>query len=71
MCIFWKIRQRKLGIDDFGNPSGEGFAVTSEVITAPSNVETEGSDAQRSSDQGEVTVTVMEDAEYRFHNLVG
>jgi hypothetical protein len=20
MCLFWKVRQRKLGIDDFGNP---------------------------------------------------
>ena len=68
MCIFWKIRQRKLGIDDFGNPIGEGVAVTSdvEVITAPSNVETEAPDAQ-----GEVTVTVIEDAEYHAHNLAG
>jgi len=24
MCIFWKIRQRKLNIDDFGNPLGGG-----------------------------------------------
>ena len=68
MCIFWKIRQRKLGIDDFGNPIGEVVAVTSDVdvIAAPSNVETETSDAQ-----GEVTVTVIEDAEYHAHNLVG
>ena len=68
MCIFWKIRQRKLGIDDFGNPSGAGVAVTSdvEVITAPSNIETEASVAQ-----GEVTVTVIEDAEYHAHNLAG
>ena len=68
MCIFWEIRQCRLGIDDFGNP-----AVTSdaEVITAPSNAESEASDAQKSSDQGEVTVTVMENAEYRAHNLVG
>ena len=67
MCIFWKIRQRKLGIDDFGNPIGEGVAVTSDVeVTAPSNVETEASVAQ-----GEVTVTVVEDAEYHAHHLVG
>ena len=68
MCIFWKIRQRKLGIDDFGNAIGEVVAVTSdvEVITAPSNVE---SDAQGS--EGEVTVTVIDDAEYHAHNLVG
>ena len=68
MCIFWKIRQRRLGIDNLGNPRGEGVAVTSdvEVIAAPSNAETEVSDAQ-----GEVIVTVVEDAEYHAHNLVG
>ena len=68
ICIFWKIRQRRLGIDDFGNPSGEGVAVTSdvEVIAAPSNAKTEASDAQ-----GEVTVTVVDDAEYHADNLVG
>jgi len=70
MCIFWKIRQRRLGIDDFGNPLF-GSAVMSDA--AHSNVEnTEASDAQRSSDQeGEVTITVIEDAEYHAHNLVG
>lgn len=65
MCIFWKIRQGRLGIDDFGNPVFGGTVTSdaTEVITAaPSNVE----DAQ-----GEVTVTVMEDAEYHAHNLVG
>lgn len=68
MCIVWKIRQCRLGIDDFGNPA---VASDAEVITAPSNADTEAPDAQRSSDQGEVTVTVMEDAEYYAHNLVG
>lgn len=24
MCVFWKIRQRKLNIDDFGDPLGSG-----------------------------------------------
>ena len=67
ICIFWKIRQRRLGIDDLGNPSGEGVA----VITAPSKVETKALDAQGSSDRGGVTVTVVEDAEYHAHNLVG
>ena len=68
VCIFWKIRQGRLGIDDLGDPSGEGVAITSdvEVIAAPSNAETEALDAQ-----GEVTVTVVEDAEYHAHNLVG
>ncbi|KIJ99061.1 hypothetical protein K443DRAFT_8657 [Laccaria amethystina LaAM-08-1] len=68
MCIFWKIRQRRLGIDDFGNPLfGSGVTSDGEVITTaapPSNVETDA--------QGEVTVTVIEDAEYHAHgNLVG
>jgi hypothetical protein len=68
MCIFWKIRQCKLGIDDFGNPlfGSQGVTSDGEVITTapPSNVETDA--------QGEVTVTVIEDAEYHAHgNLVG
>lgn len=26
MCLVWKVRQRKLGIDDFGRPLGESTA---------------------------------------------
>lgn len=27
MCFAWKIRQRRLGIDDFGRPLGEALSV--------------------------------------------
>ena len=33
MCVAWKFRQGRLGIDDFGRPLGEGVDVAGEVIT--------------------------------------
>jgi hypothetical protein len=36
MCIFWKIRQRKLNIDDFGKPLGSGpLPYTSDAWRTP------------------------------------
>ena len=41
MCIFWKLRQRRLGIDDFGHP------------LEPTIVPTNGADDAEDEDDGE------------------
>ena len=56
MCLFWKARQRKLGIDDFGNP-----------LDAPQNLDTALPDgapveaAVEDAVESDVRVDVVED----------
>lgn len=51
MCLAWKVRQRRLGIDDFGRPLGEGAQATVEETTGEEedrvSVVIEGDEATR------------------------
>lgn len=43
MCLFWKVRQRRLGVDDFGNPlpdapSGSHFQHHTPSDSSPSHL---------------------------------
>ncbi|KAG6380064.1 hypothetical protein JVT61DRAFT_8146 [Boletus reticuloceps] len=42
MCFAWKIRQRRLGIDDFGRPLGEAAEVPIEEATSTPSEEEDG-----------------------------
>lgn len=39
MCFAWKIRQRRLGIDDFGRPLGEVAEVSEGATRTPSEAD--------------------------------
>ncbi|KIJ62104.1 hypothetical protein HYDPIDRAFT_189188 [Hydnomerulius pinastri MD-312] len=50
MCIIWRMRQRRLGIDDFGRPLGESAAVDQDASTEDSS--------QTQGEEGTVSVVV-------------
>ena len=55
MCFAWKVRQRRLGIDDFGRPLGEGAADSVEGETRTPSEEEAGVSVVIEGDESDET----------------